>query len=184
MKRSDKDVLTAVLVLVVGLLFSAGATAAAYLKLPDIEGESMAADYEGDIEILSWSWGVSNFGSGIALGRRLGGACIQDMSLVKYIDKASIDLIMSVTTATQHDEATLTLVKNTGDASLAYLVIEMRDVSISSFSTGGSVGEDRMTENLTLKFSEALWTYTEQASDLSAGQEHQTVVSGSVGACR
>ena len=39
----------------------------------------------------------------------------------------------------------------------------MSDVLITSYSTGGSGGEDRLTENVTLNFAKVNLTYKEQA---------------------
>ena len=46
----------------------------------------------------------------------------------------------------------------------------MTDVLITSFSTGGSGGEDRLTENVTLNFAKVQVTYKEQAAKGGAGK--------------
>ena len=45
----------------------------------------------------------------------------------------------------------------------------MKDCIVSSISTGGSGGEDRITENITINFGEFEYTYTPQKPDGSAG---------------
>ena len=40
----------------------------------------------------------------------------------------------------------------------------MKEVIITSISTGGSGGEDRLTENVTLNFAEVSFAYTPQDS--------------------
>ena len=42
-----------------------------FLKLDGISGESLNPDYKENIDVESWSWGVSN--SGNAIGRAAGG---------------------------------------------------------------------------------------------------------------
>ena len=45
----------------------------------------------------------------------------------------------------------------------------MKDCLISSISTGGSGGEDRLTENITINFGEFEYAYTPQKEDGSGG---------------
>mgnify|MGYP000259423087 FL=1 len=50
----------------------------------------------------------------------------------------------------------------------------MMDLLVSSVSTGGSGGEDRLTENITLNFAKVSVEYTPQAKDGSAGATVET----------
>ncbi len=143
-----------------------------FLKIGEIKGEARDSTYNGKdgwIDILAWSWGVSNsgsthFGSGSGAGK----ANFQDISVTKYIDKATPDLMKSTSKGTHHGTATL-IVRKAGDKPLDYLKIEMEDVMLTSFSTGGSGGEDRLTENISLNFDWFKITYTEQLQSGAAG---------------
>jgi len=136
-----------------------------FLKVGEIKGEARDATYSGDkgwIDILAWSWGVSNSGTTHTGGGGGGGkANVQDISVTKYIDLASTDLIKSTLKGTHHAKAEL-IMRKAGDKPLDYLHIEMEEVIITSYSTGGSGGEDRLTENITLNFAKVKLTYTEQ----------------------
>ena len=94
--------------------------------------------------------------------------CIQDISVTKYVDSASPQLLMNQMSHMQYPRATLT-VRKAGGTPLEYIVIELRDVWVSSLSTGGSGGEDRLTENITLNFEELKYQYTPQNDDGSGG---------------
>ncbi len=63
-----------------------------------------------------------------------------------------------------YPEALLT-VRKAGESALEYLKIKMEDVIISSISTGGSGGEDRLTENVTLNFGKVSVDYVPQKPD-------------------
>ena len=52
-----------------------------------------------------------------------------------------------------------------GDNPVEYLKIKMTDVLITSVSTGGSGGEDRLTENVTLNFAKVNSEYQPQKKD-------------------
>ena len=65
------------------------------LKIDGVDGESKIDGHEGEIDVLAWSWGhESQSGSmHVGGGGGAGKANIQDVSLTKYVDKASTNLI-------------------------------------------------------------------------------------------
>ena len=64
--------------------------AAAYLKFDGIQGESKDAAHTGWIELVSYSWGVSNSGAmAYGSGGGEGKASFHDLSFVHKMDKAS-----------------------------------------------------------------------------------------------
>ena len=97
-------------------------------------------------------------------GGGAGKANVQDLSFTKYIDKASPNLMKMCCSGKHYPEALLT-VRKAGDKPLEYLTVKMEDVLISSVSTGGSGGEDRLTENVTLNFAKVKVSYQPQKKD-------------------
>jgi type VI secretion system secreted protein Hcp len=61
-------------------------------------------------------------------------------------------------------DATL-YVRKAGKTPLEYIVIEMKKVMITSVSTGGSGGEDKLTENISLNFAHVKYEYQPQKDD-------------------
>jgi hypothetical protein len=59
-----------------------------FLKLTGIKGESTDKTHRGEIDVLSWSWGMST-GTGKVKRGTIAPQCIQDLTLTKYIDMAS-----------------------------------------------------------------------------------------------
>ena len=55
-------------------------------------------------------------------------------------------------------------VRKAGETPVEYLKITMSDLIITSVSTGGSGGEDRLTENVTLNFAKVKVEYKEQTA--------------------
>jgi type VI secretion system secreted protein Hcp len=135
-----------------------------FIKLSnDIKGESQDKTHADEIDVLAWSWGMSNSGTMHAGGGGgAGKANFQDISITKWIDKASPVLMQFSAKGTHIDEATLT-VRKAGDVPLEYLVITFKEILVSSVSTGGSGGEDRLTENVSLNFRKFTVKYQEQA---------------------
>jgi type VI secretion system secreted protein Hcp len=136
-----------------------------FLKLAKIEGESKDEKHSKEIEVLAWSWGMSQSGSMHAGGGGGSGKVnVQDLSLTKYIDKSSQNLIMACCQGTHIPTADL-VVRKAGDKPLEYLKIKLEDCLVTSVSTGGSGGEDRLTENVTLNFAKFTVTYVPQKAD-------------------
>jgi len=136
-----------------------------FLKIDDIEGESVDDVHAGEIDILSWSWGMSQSGTThTGPGGGAGKVNVQDLSFVHYVDKSSANLMKMCCNGKHFEEATL-VVRKAGEMPLEYLILTMKGGLISSVSTGGSGGEDRITENITLNFSEFKTEYVPQMAD-------------------
>ncbi len=135
-----------------------------FIKIGSIEGESISDGHKKDIDVLGWSWGMSNSGSAhTGGGAGAGKVSVQDLSFVKYIDKASTNLIVGCCKGTHYPEATL-VVRKAGGTPLEYMKIIMTEVLITSVSTGGGGGEDRLTENISLNFAKFKVIYQPQDS--------------------
>jgi type VI secretion system secreted protein Hcp len=65
-------------------------------------------------------------------------------------------------------------VRKAGEHPLEYVKIHIEDIIVSSISTGGSGGEDRLTENVTLNFGRFKVDYTPQKAD-GSGEPTATV---------
>jgi type VI secretion system secreted protein Hcp len=140
-----------------------------YLRLGDIKGESQDKVHAGEIDVLAWSWGLSNNGTThIGGGGGTGKSSVQDLSVTKWIDKATPTIMLQALTGEHLKDAVLT-VRKAGATPVEFLKIEMRDILVTSVSTGGSGGEDRLTENVSLNFGSFKLTYTPQNPDGSAG---------------
>src|SRR5215469_13888573 len=119
-----------------------------FLELPEpIKGETIDKEYKSKnaIDILAWSFGMSNSGTfHQGSGGGAGKANVQDISVTKYVDKASAELMNACLTGAHLKEATLT-VRKAGGKPLEYIKVTMTEVLVTSVSTGGSGGEDRLT---------------------------------------
>jgi type VI secretion system secreted protein Hcp len=133
-----------------------------FLKFtPDIPGESLQTGYEGQIEILSFSWGVTQAG-GYSYGQ--GGtsakANVQDLSLSFRASPASPKLFQYSATGKHLDSAVLSALEASETPQL-YNQITLTDVVISSYHTGGS-GDDKPIESMTLNFAKIKTEYFKQ----------------------
>ena len=136
-----------------------------FLKLDNVEGESMDDKKLNQIDVLSWSWGMSQLGSThMGGGGGSGKVSVNDLSITKYIDKSSATLMRMCAKGTHIDKGTLT-VRKAGYTPLEYVIIEFEELMVSSVNTGGSHGEDRLTENISLNFRQFEYKYQKQKKD-------------------
>lgn len=136
-----------------------------FAEADKIKGETQDKTFKAKhgIDILAWSWGLSQSGTThMGSGGGAGKANFQDLSFTKYVDLASADLMFASATGKHLTKAEL-WVRKAGEKPLDYLTITMDEVIVTSLSTGGSGGEDRLTENVTLNFAKVKVEYKEQS---------------------
>ena len=147
------------------------------LKIDGVDGESVMKGFEKQIEIESFSWGVTQTSTG-AGGARAGKSCPSDMSLSKHVDKATPPLIGRAAGGTVTPTAILIGLRPGGPtAPQVYLKVEMKEVLVSSYQSSGSSGGGAM-DAFSLKFGSATITYYPQADDGKAGPPVVTTVQG------
>lgn len=141
-----------------------------FAKIGDIKGESLDSKHKDEIEILSFSWGVSNQGSmGIGSGGGEGKANFHDLSFVHTIDKASPVLMQACATGTHYKDATL-VHRKAGKEQHEFLIYKLSDVIVTGVTHGGT-GDGSSTENVSLAFAKVAMEYKAQKADgsLDAG---------------
>jgi type VI secretion system secreted protein Hcp len=150
-----------------GLTGSIGADSV-FLKLGEIKGEATAAGHEGEIEILSWSWGAANpatigtTSGGLSAGK----VAITDLTLMKLLDSATPKLFEFVARGTRTSKAVL-IARKEGDRPFDYLRITLEDVLVSSLQL--SAASERPSESVSLSFGKVTVEYRPQLPTGAAG---------------
>jgi type VI secretion system secreted protein Hcp len=145
-----------------GVLAPAAANAALdmSLEVDGIQGESTADGYANQIDVLAWSSGVSN--------SKAAKATFQATSFTHYIDRSSPVIFQDVASGKIVSFAKLHIRKR-GDTPLEYLRFCYTGVQFTSQSTGGSGGEDRLTENVSFTYQKVTERYVQQDATGAAG---------------
>jgi type VI secretion system secreted protein Hcp len=142
-----------------------------FAKLGDIKGESLDAKHKDEIEVLSWSWGVSNAGTpaGTGSGAGVGKPKFQDFSFTHKIDKASPVLMQACATGVHLKEATITH-RKAGKGQQEFLIIKMNDVIVTAMTDADS-SDGGSSETVSLTFAKVDVEYKPQKADgsLDAG---------------
>lgn len=139
-----------------------------FLKIGDIKGESTDSKHKDEIEIDSFSWGVTNEGSmGRGGGGGTGKAQFQDLHFTKQMDKASPKLMSAAASGEHIKEAVLVARKAGGKGDqIEYLIITMNDVMVSSYQSSGSAGSTSIpVDSFSLNFSKIKYEYKPQKAD-------------------
>ena len=140
-----------------------------FLKLDGIEGESTDKKHKGEIDVQSFSFGVSQGGTfSRGGGGGAGKASFQDMHFTKEYDKASPKLMLACASGQHIAKATLVCRKAGGDQE-EYLKIEFGDILVSSYQIGGTSGSALPTDQFSLNYGKIEKEYKEQTAKGTLG---------------
>ena len=140
-----------------------------FLKLGDIKGESKDSKHAGEIDVLSWSWGLSQTGTmGHGGGGGAGKANFSDLSFMHALDKASPVLMTKCATGEHIKEGTL-VSRKAGKGQQEYLIVKLNDILVTSVQPSGS--SEHPMESVSITFSKIDFEYKAQKEDgsLDAG---------------
>jgi type VI secretion system secreted protein Hcp len=135
-----------------------------FAKLGDIKGESIDDKHKDEIEVLSFSWGVTNPevgppGTGVGAGQ----ATFHDLTITHKIDKATPGLLRACATGAHLKEATITQ-RKAGKGQQEYLIVKMDDIVITGVTHGGGI-EGVGSEQVSLAFAKVQFEYRSQRPD-------------------
>lgn len=150
----------------------------AYMKIPDIAGESQRVDHEEEIDVHDIEWVIEQASvAQVGRGRSQSRAQVDALKFRKYYDASSPYLALACMQAKSFDEIILMVRKDSGEAHLDYLTITMTNCIISQYHVlgqGSAEGTNQMIEEqAALAFEQVNIKYIVQADDHSAGDEHE-----------
>ena len=151
-----------------------------FAKIGDIKGESFDSKHKDEVEVLSWSWGVTNPGTiRGGSGGGTGKATFNDFNFTHHIDKASPSLLKACATGKHIKEATFT-VRKAGKGQQEFLIIKMSDIIITGVSPSGTGDGAATAEHVALQFAKVDLEYKPQKADgsLDAGLHFKYDIKG------
>lgn len=138
-----------------------------FLMLDGIKGESSDSKHKGEIDIESFSWGMAQTGSGHrGSGSGTGKVDMNDISIVKAVDKSSPTLMLACANGKHIAKGKLT-VRKAGENPLDYLTIDLENILVSNYQTNGINSADVPTETFALNFVKVkleYWTQTDKGA--------------------
>ena len=138
------------------------------INVDGIKGESKLDKHEEEIDVLAYTFGMTQTGTFHGGGGGgTGKVNIQDLNLTKFVDKATPELMLACSNGKHIPKAVLT-VRKAGETPLDYLTITMEDLLVASVSSGAEHKDDeRQKEHVALNFTRIKIEYQEQ--DKSGG---------------
>ena len=132
-----------------------------FLKIDGIAGESSDAKHKGEIELVSFQWGLTQ--SGTQAGGGGGGAGkvqFQDFHFTQQTQKSSPALMLACASG-QHIKGAVLTGRRTGKVQLEFLTIKFTDVLVSSFQEAAG-GDEVPIEEVGLDYARIQVTYRPQ----------------------
>jgi len=128
-----------------------------------IKGEVIDKTHEGEIDVLSWSWGMEVKTSLGGTGRR---ASVHELKIVKRIDSASTALMSALRSNEVIVKAVLTM-RKAGKTQLEFLkiTIEQGRVTGLQIEAGDKGGGSDLFEHISFVFNKINVEYTPQGPD-------------------
>jgi type VI secretion system secreted protein Hcp len=128
------------------------------LHLAGITGETQDAEHKGCMDVDSWSWGMQS-PSDMVTGSPIGRAKVNNLKVVKRVDKSSPTLIQYLKQNTVMKKGRL-LVRKAGGNPFVYYEINLENVRLTELTTSSE--KEELVETLSLSFARATFKYTPQ----------------------
>jgi type VI secretion system secreted protein Hcp len=128
-----------------------------------IKGESQDDVHKGEIDVLSWSWGMQalpSLGGGGASGK----PNIHELKVVKFVDSASTALMSALRTNEMITKAVLT-VRKAGRSPLEYLRVIIEQGRVTGLTVEVVDESPKLVERLSFSFNRISVEYTPQGKD-------------------
>ena len=135
------------------------------LKPAGIDGEATSENFKGQVDVLSWGWGLSNSADvgGLSGGGAVGKTTFQPLSVEKNVDSASSGIYQLLAKGGVVKEVTLTTTRPGGAmGEQAFTTVKMGNVVLVGAQQGSSNGDDRPTESISMIFSKFCFTQNMQ----------------------
>lgn len=136
-----------------------------FLKVDGCKGESQDAAHGGEIEVVSWSWGMrssTSLGGAGAAGK----STINELQVTKRADSASTALMSIMRNNKQVGKVVLT-VRKAGGSPLEYLKITLQNARITCIDVAsGAIGDQaEIIEQVSFAFKRVNVEYVPQGAD-------------------
>ena len=131
-----------------------------FLKMHGVTGEASDTEHKGEIDVVSWSWGMQA-NTSLATGQATARSTISVLQIVKRVDQSSPTLMNFLRTNKVVSQAVL-VVRKAGKTPLEYFRIELENVRVTSIKAESESAE--LVERVSLGFSKVKASYTPQDS--------------------
>jgi type VI secretion system secreted protein Hcp len=141
-----------------------------FLKVAGIKGESSDDQHREEIDVASFSWGLSrqratSTGGGAGASK----ADFQDLHVVTNVSQASPQLFLASAAGRHIETAILTCRKVSGGTQQDFLKYTLTDVLVASYHTDGQAEDSVPVDELSFTYAQIKVEYRPQRPDGSLG---------------
>jgi type VI secretion system secreted protein Hcp len=158
----DKIACTALLLSALPLAAPA-ATLDFFLKIDGIPGESTDARHWDEIDVTSWSWGLSNTGSTLPGGGGAAKVVFQDFRWSQGVDKSVVPMFVDLATGKHLRSVRLDVVRDDGASVNSFFELSFAEVILTQLQLGGAGTAQSATA--ALDFGRVTMRYRPQRAD-------------------
>lgn len=129
-----------------------------HIKFDGIDGESTHKDHKGEIDVLSWSWGLTqaaNPSAGGGSGRAK--AVPGEFRIVHSYDKASPVLARTAASG-KHIKSAVLMARKAGEGQKDFLKVTMKEVFVTSVQASAG-DQDRIAEEVAMSYASIDFSY-------------------------
>ncbi len=130
-----------------------------WIKIDGCKGEATDDAHKDEIDIQSFSWGMSHPVSSSGTGQSMGESTASDLSVMKLVDRASPNLMKFCMNAKVFPEVLLTCRKR-GETPIDYMKLKMKNALISSIQNSGAGEGGPLSESVSFAFTAVEVEYT------------------------
>lgn len=143
------------------------AVADIFLKIDGVTGEATDTGHAGEINVISWSWGLHSSVSAFN-GAPTGATSLRSLEVTKPVDRSSPTLLQYCDTNKVVSKVSLTTRKAAGPGGpLEYVVIDLTNARIVTVDIGSQTSD--LIERVSITFEQIDFNYTPQGSLGSGG---------------
>lgn len=121
-----------------------------HIKFDGVDGEATHKDHKGEIEVLSWSWNISNASGVAGGGSGKGKGTPGEFNFVHQFDKAS-PVLSKKCAQGAHFPSVVVTARKSGEGQKDFLKVTMKEAFITSVAPAGSQGGD-LIESVSMSY--------------------------------
>lgn len=131
-------------------------------KMGLIKGEAQDATHGGEIDVVSWSWGME--ASPVMGGGYQKKVAVRDLKVVKRVDAASVPLMQAMRQNDTITKAVLTL-RKAGKTPLEFLKVTIGEGRVTELSVQADIAGPQLFETIRFSFNKIEVEYVGQGAD-------------------
>ncbi|MBV8209318.1 MAG: type VI secretion system tube protein Hcp [Burkholderiaceae bacterium] len=158
-----------------------------FLQLDGIPGESTDAKHKEQIDILSYSLGLTNLantssssGAGASSGKLACGALV----LTKFVDKSSPPLIAAIAGGKHIKSGKLSFTATGPKGGADYYVVSLTDLAVTAIQQSQASGSPKVTDQISFSVAKYAFEYQQVQPNGTLGQPQTAAVDCQAGSGR